>query len=122
MDLKTEQSKYRVFIDESYAAEKEEGKTREQWRYYELRGLRGTLYPYSETHLAMFVKGKVLIKKSPFGFKDATILQSGDEEIVLKVKNSELHNVAQFLKCRVKRIGNPELGRRLSKWQFKRSG
>ncbi len=61
MDLqKSFGDRYRVRLDESWNAESRENRREflaggEQWRYFEIRGKHGMVYPYSEDRLHVFV-------------------------------------------------------------------
>ena len=118
MNLKTDQRRYKVFLDPSYEAEKEDGKTKEQWRYYELRGKYGTIYPYSETLLGVCYTSKRK-SESVLAEKGYRVIQDGDEETVVVVDLKEFQYVAQSIKARLKRIGIPGSGDRLAKYHFK---
>lgn len=70
--------KYRVTMDESYAAEKEPGKTNEQWRYFEIKGKYGVLYPFKENQLALTFTSIVVANR--FKNKPWKVIQDGDDE------------------------------------------
>ena len=121
MNLKTDQSRYKVFLDDSYAVEKEEGKTAELWRYYELRGLQGIIYPWSESHLAAQlnafnspIPGRVKAEHPEW-----TVIQSGDREITFKIPNKDFEDAAQLARCRKRRVVAPEAAERLAQFRFK---
>jgi hypothetical protein len=102
MDLTT-QKKYRVYIEESYDHETEEGKTFEKWRYQELRGKYGTVYPYSHDYLGVQVKAGKIGNKTRRQHPDWPVIQDCDDLIVFKVKNSELGEAAKIIQARVRR-------------------
>jgi len=121
MDLKKEQSKYRVFVDSSFDYEKESGKTAEKWRYYEIRGKYGYIYPWDEKDLCVCFTSNKIARKVEKN-KNWPLIQSGDDETVYRFNSSELYDVAQAIVAKRRRIVSPETAGRLSQWQFKRSG
>jgi hypothetical protein len=119
LNLKTEQRRYKVFIDDSYEAEKEPGKTFEQWRYYELRGKYGSVYPYSETDLAMCVTSPKIAGRIRREMPDWPVIQSGDEETVFKVANSTLFSCAEAIQAKKRRVISPATRERLARIGFR---
>ncbi|HEY6436556.1 MAG TPA: hypothetical protein VIY47_08200 [Ignavibacteriaceae bacterium] len=118
MNLKLDQKRYRVFLDESYGEEKEPGKMADLWRYYELRGKYGILYAYSETHLVALVTSSRIAEK----VKKAhlwPIIQNGGTETAFKLENNHFRDAAQHIQARKRRVGNPENGLRLAKYRFR---
>ena len=63
MDLKLDQKRYRVFMDESYVVETYPGKEKDQRWYYELRGRYGILWPYSDTTIALLITSKQIANR-----------------------------------------------------------
>lgn len=70
--------RYRVTPDESYEHETEEGKSLNQWRWHEIRGKFGILYPYSKDQLACLFTSIIVANR--FKSKGWRVLQNGDFE------------------------------------------
>ncbi len=108
MDLKLDQKRYRVFVDESYATETDTEARREKWRYYELRGKYGTIYPYSATQLAVYFNTKKV--SNPFIKRAGWVKkQDGDSETVFWIPDSYLELAANTIKARKRRVISPEM-------------
>jgi hypothetical protein len=120
VNLKTDQRRYKIFEDESYAVEKEPGKTSEAWRYYELRGNNGYIYSYSADFLGVVITAPRVTEKVKKAF-DWPVLQSGTDETTFKVPDNHFEHAARFVKPRRKRIVSPGAALRLAKFQFKPS-
>ena len=103
MDLKLEQKRYRVYMDESYKHEASEGKSRDIWRYYELRGPRSKVYPYSESQLALYINYSETIYRK-FKYDGWKIHQDGDDEVVWLLPNKDLDLAASIGKVYRRRI------------------
>lgn len=118
MNLKADQRRYKVFLDDSYAAEKEDGKSSNIWRYYECRGRHGTVYPYSESQLAVLVtSGRISAETQRT--KNWPIIQNGDDETVFLIDSKGFEDGVQVVQAKKRRIATPESIRRLAQWHFK---
>jgi hypothetical protein len=99
-------SKYRVTTDPSYDAEKEDGKTQWQWRYHEIIGKYGTLYPFSENQLAVrFDSIHIANRFSGRGWK---VIQDGTDERTALVPKEAATEVLTAIRARKKRQLTPE--------------
>lgn len=120
MNLKIDQNRYKVFLDESYKTESESGKSNELWRYYEIRGKYGHIYPYSDSKLGMFITSNIISNK--IHEKEWKIIQNGQEERVYLLPNNDLDKASQYIKARKKRHLSPqqieELKKRVAKFRF----
>jgi hypothetical protein len=99
MNLKEDQKRYKVFMDESFMVETDTETRKEKWRYYELRGPAGSVYPYSETEMAVCI----LSNRIGYATHRQTkwpIIQDGDMEIVLKLPASEWAKAADIVCAR----------------------
>jgi hypothetical protein len=119
MNLKTDQKRYRVFVDESYEAEKEDGKMANLWRYYELRGNFGILYPFSETELAVTITSSRIAQKATRKVLGWQVIQNGDDETTLKLQNKDFEAAVDLIRPRKRRLVSPETARRLAEMGFK---
>lgn len=93
MNLKTDQKIYRVYLEDGANANQVDA-----WRYFELRGKYGTIYPYSESHLAIQIKSSILANRVR-RTKRYPLLQDADDVVVFKAPDSELKSFASMLKC-----------------------
>ena len=102
---------YKISLDPSYRR----GDYPEKWRYYEIRGKDGTLWPYSETHLVVLfyhswrsridADGDVIwipSRRSQKGKRFQTL--AGDDGEVFEVVTDSNRNVM---------VVNPGVGRRV---------
>lgn len=101
------QTKYRVFLDESYKAEKwflEEKQNKEQ--FTEIRGEYGTIYNFSPKQLAVYVRSIRVANKLP---KIWEVIRDGDFERVLLLPDSDLDLACIKIKAQKRRIYRPEV-------------
>jgi hypothetical protein len=106
MNLK-DQKRYKVFLDESYSAEKEPGKDAEKWRYRELRGRHGFMYSYSGSEIAVcFTSMKIAapVKRE----KRWRCIQDGDFESVFLLPDAEWKEAARLIKAKKRPSFTPE--------------
>ena len=106
MNLRTDQRRYKVFVDESYYAENEAGKSSELWRYYEIHGAYGIIYSNSRSKLGMFIKSNTIANR--INEPEWKIIQNGQEERVYLLPNEDLDKAAKMIKARKKRQFTPE--------------
>ena len=124
MNLKEDQKRYKVFLDESYKIETELGKEKNKWLYFELKGKYGALYPYSKVDFALLVTSPVIFKrlKRQNRWK---ILQNGDMEAVFLLPNTDWEVGAEIIKAKKQRIVTSEFARqaaqRFEKWKRENS-
>jgi hypothetical protein len=121
MDLKLDQRKYRVFMDDSYAVETDTEARREKWRYYEVRGPRHMVYPYSLDRLALYMQTSMTEHRN-FNYPGWTLFRDGDEEVVWLLPNKDFEIAAKLARAYKKRILSEEQKNRLanagSKYRF----
>lgn len=120
MDL-SQQKKYKVFMDESFFCQLKglKDKKEDKWRYCELRGKYGMIYPYSESLLGVQVKaGKKaegLRRRNP----SWKVVQDCDDFVVFLVDNQQLETVSGIIEAKRRRALSDEsrkqLAERLSK-------
>lgn len=102
------QKRYRVFTDESWFVEKEPGKDKEKWRYAELRGKYGMVYPYSYDWLGVQIKAGNVGEATRRANPGWAVIQDCDDFLVFKVKNEELDKAAGIVRARKRRAMTPE--------------
>ena len=110
---------YKISLDPSYRR----GNYPEKWRYYEIRGKDGTLWPYSETHLVVLfyhswrsridADGDVIWIPSRRSQKakrfqtlvrdDGEVVQDCDEATCIKAPNKYLSKALRFIDAQRKR-------------------
>jgi len=131
MDLLTQcGDRYKIWIDRSYRRRNFPKK----WRYCEIRGKAGAIWPYSETHLVVAfyhgwrsridVEGDVIwipAKRSQqarrfrvLAGSDAEVVQDCDEVTCFKVPNKYLHRALKSIDARLKRRISKAVQERLS--------
>lgn len=99
-------NEYKITFDESYKAEKDKEARAEKWRYYEVCGKKGKIYPYSAQMLAIYLQDvKVDQTEARFIRKQGwRIIQNGDWEIVALFPASDLQKALPLIepkKCRI---------------------
>lgn len=94
-------NRYRISQDQSFDHESEPGKTAWQWRYQEIRGRHGVLYPYSATQLAVTFTSNIVANR--FEDKKWKVLQDGDDERTTLIPLEALDSVLEAIKPRKKR-------------------
>lgn len=118
--------RYKIEVDPSWDAETTENRTwfrqhGEEPYYFELVGKYGRLYNQSDTHLQMWVSGRLGVKLSkniPVGWVQ---IQGCSEGYGFKLPNSDISQAFSWIKPRKKRVGNtsPENLARLRAHGFK---
>lgn len=103
MNLKVDQSKYRVFLEEG-----SNGQNEEIWRYYELQGRKGRIWSYSKDILAMVVLSNRIGEKVRRDWPDWKLVQNGENEMCFLVPDKELDQAAKIVSPKRKRFLNPE--------------
>ncbi|MFN0116880.1 MAG: hypothetical protein ACKVQC_01130 [Elusimicrobiota bacterium] len=103
------QSKWKITLDASYMAQysfmnKKIWKEvkEDKWRYYEIQGRYGVIYPYSESHLAVYFTSLRVFRDYSHQGKWMLIRQ-GDWEGVYIVPNDCLDEAAEAIKAYRKR-------------------
>lgn len=108
MDLETKYGKkFRVYVDDAYRAEDTPNKSSEKWRYLELRGKYGYIYPYSSNQLAVAITGPKIAAKfvRRGGWK---ILQDGEDATVFLIPDEDLSLAFSTLKLFRKKVLSDE--------------
>ena len=113
--------RFKISLDESFNIERDTEVRREKWRYLEVRGRYGTLYPYSVLELHGFVESaKIAGRLESEGFE---IVKSGGGEAVFRVPEARAAGFLQAIRARRKRQLTPEQRQmaveRLGKYRFK---
>lgn len=121
--------RYKIEIDPSWDAETTENRTwfrqhGEEPYYYELVGKYGQLYNNSETHMQVWVNGRLGVKLSknlPQGWKQK---QGCSEGYAFILPNSDVSTAFSWIKPRKRRVGNtsPENLARLAAYKFPKKG
>jgi hypothetical protein len=104
MDLEQKYGKrYRIFVDDSFKAEKEKNKTEHRWRYVELHGKGGYVYSYSYTELAVVITGSKVANKvrRQHAWK---VIQDADDATVFLVPDSEAQVALSIIKPYRKKV------------------
>lgn len=120
MNLRQIQKRYRVFIEDSYEVETDPGKSKELWRYMELRGKYGHIYPYSERKFAVYLKSPTIYERLKRQGKWQKI-QEGDTECVFLFDRPGLEFFAKLIQSRKKRIMSESERKRLTELSKKHS-
>ena len=115
-------TRYKTRLDESYDHETEDGKSAEKWRYVEIIGWYGIIYPYSESLLAVQISsGTIRERLLRQGIPDDwEKIQDADDGVVFTLPNKDLDVAAGLIRARAKRRGSKEAAKRLARFQFKR--
>lgn len=105
--------RYRVTMDESWSAETPENRTEfrksgEEWRYQEIKGKYGLIYPYNEDFLSVSLTLKMSRRCMTDISPDAEIYQRADDAITLKVHVRHLNRLLRYVKPRKVREYTPE--------------
>lgn len=112
--------KYRVTLDDSWAAEKDRKDEDKIW-YYEIRGRTGMAYVHSKNQLAIETTSR-MYKKWPVSIHH-TIHRECDEGLTLLIDNATAKDALKWIKPRKKRTLSPEAKAkavaRLQKYHFK---
>lgn len=118
MILKEIGSKYKVRMDASYEAEKEEGKKSQAWRYQEIPCKYGMIYPFSEDMLGVYLTSKIISNRilEEKGYK---MLQNGEDETTFLAPLEDFEYACQMLRAKKRRIGNPANAVHLAKYHFR---
>lgn len=93
--------RYRVTLDESWEHEKEEGKSLNEWRYHEIKGKFGTLYPYSKDQLTCLFTSLIIANR--FNNRGWKVIQSGDTEINIFIPFENVEEVLRAIRPKKRR-------------------
>lgn len=93
--------RYRVTLDESYQHETEEGKSLQEWRWHEIRGKFGILYPYSKDQLACLFTSVIIANR--FNVKGWRVLQDGDFERNVLIPFDSVQEVLKAIRPKKRR-------------------
>jgi hypothetical protein len=120
LDLKATYGKrYRIALDESYDAEKYDGKSQDIAWYYEIIGKYGQIYPHSATHLQMWLAstklGARLSRSLP---PDWTGIQNTSEGYSFVFPAKDISTAFRWVKPRKRRQGTSDPARlqKLREW------
>lgn len=107
MNLKKDQRRYRVFVEDGAT-----GLGDDAWRYYELHGKYGKMWPYSQDTLALYVTSNILMNRIRREYK-WPIKQQGDFETVFLVPDKQFDIASQLLRFKKRRQLSQETKQRL---------
>lgn len=93
--------RYRVTLDESWGHETEEGKSKNEWRYHEIKGKYGVIYPYSQTQLTCIFNSMIVY--GWFKYRGWRIIQDGESEKNVFVPFENIEEVLKAIKPRKRR-------------------
>lgn len=100
MDLKRMfGDRFRVTLDPSFMAEREKGKTAEVWRYHEIHGRYGMVYPFSADQAAVYFKTLRIGNLFPA----LPIVRDGEGERVCFCPAEAIENVLAAIQARRRR-------------------
>lgn len=105
--------RFRVTVEESFNAEKDTEERRAKWRYYEIRGHDGYVYPFGWNKPAVcFTNNHIGLKIARFRGAKWVRVQSGDNEAVFLIPMDDLEFAIRSIKPRRKRfVSEKELNR-----------
>jgi hypothetical protein len=95
--------KYMVTLDESWESETPENRTeflakgKEVW-YYEIKGRRGTIYPYSDTHIAVVLPTRSARRLVNLMGSELILLQHADDAMCFKADVQHTNALIRFIK------------------------
>ena len=92
------QKKYRVMLEEGHSRNETEA-----WRYLEIHGRRGMVYPWNADILGVQVKAGKLGEKTRRAHKDWVVIQDADDLLVFKVPYKDLDEAAKIIHAYRKR-------------------
>jgi len=95
--------KYLVTIEESWGAETSENRAEfqaqgSQWWYWEIKGRRGTVYPYSETQVAVVLPVRAASRLVKLMGPALTLLQHADDEMCYEADAKHAEALVRFIK------------------------
>jgi hypothetical protein len=100
--------KYLVTMEESWTAETPENRAEfedngDRWRYYELKGKSGMVYPYSETQIAVVLPTRAARRLMKLMGSELVLLQHADDLMCFKADAKHAAAIVRFIKP--KRLG-----------------
>ena len=129
MDLKRMfGDKYIITLDESWDAETPENRAEfkakgEEWWYYEIKGKCGTVYPYSETQIAVVLPTRTARRLVKLMGSELTLLQHADDAMCYKADAKHTAAIVRFIKPKRLRQLTAEqraaMVTRLARYRFK---
>lgn len=105
-------SRYRVTLDESFKIADTESR-KEEWRYQEIKGKYGVIFPYGWDKPAVTFTSNVVANRFSQKANDWQILQNGEDERTYLIPKSDLGEIFDAIKPRKKRQLTPEQRERL---------
>jgi hypothetical protein len=94
--------RYEVSLDESWDAETPENRVEflakgEKWWYYEIKGKCGTVYPYSETQIAVVLPTRTARRLVKLMGSELTLLQHADDAMCYKADAKHAAAFVRFI-------------------------
>jgi hypothetical protein len=105
--------RYLVTMEESWGAERAETRTEFQamsdgWRYQEIKGKCGMVYPYSETKIAVVLPTRAARRLLRIMGPELTLLQHADDAMCYKADVKHAAALVRFIKPKSRRQLTPE--------------
>jgi len=105
--------RYLVTMEESWGAERPEIRAELQamsdgWRYQEIKGMCGTVYPYSETQIAVVLPTRAARRLLKLMGPELTLLQHADDERCYRADAKHAATLVRFIKPKSRRQLTPE--------------
>jgi hypothetical protein len=105
--------RYLVTMEESWGAELPENRDELQamadgWRYQEIKGKCGTVYPYSETQIAVVLPTRAARRLLRLMGPELTLLQHADDERCYRADVKHATALVRFIKPKSRRKLTPE--------------
>lgn len=105
--------RYLVTMEESWASERQENRTEfeaagESWRYAEIKGRCGTVYPYSATQVAAVLPTRAARRLLRLMGPELTLLQHADDEMCYRADVKHATTLVRFIKPKSRRQLTPE--------------
>jgi len=97
--------KYQVTLDESWDAERTETRAELQamsdgWRYQEIKGKCGTVYPYSETQIAVVLPTRAARRLFKLMGPKLTLLQHADDAMCYRADFNHAETLVRFIRSK----------------------
>lgn len=120
MNLRTDQTKYRTYLEEGHNANEVDA-----WRFFECRGRYGSIWPYSNTYLACLVLSNRIGEMVKRDYPHWKLTQDGENETTFILENKFLDEAADVISARKKRRMSPDQLeqsiKRLAKYRYNTS-
>lgn len=86
----------------------------ESWRFYEIRGKYGSIWPYSRTNLACLITTNRIGERVKRNYPHWKLIQNGNNEMCFMIENDFLHEASKIISARYKRQLTEEQKNRLA--------